>query len=68
MAEENKNTTNWPDLAGALYDKLTERHAELTYDFNNVEVSVPSGAGDKPEHSIWKFNGSISIRGRNLED
>ncbi|PSU30945.1 hypothetical protein [Photobacterium lutimaris] len=67
MADTNDNTTNWPELAGALYDKLTERHAELTYDFDHVEISVPSGAGDKPEHSVWKVNGSISIRGRNLD-
>ncbi|MDX1300973.1 hypothetical protein L4D76_02020 [Photobacterium sagamiensis] len=67
MADIEKDTTNWPDLAGALYDKLTERHAELTYDFDNVEISVPSGAGEKAPHSTWKFNGTISIRGRNLD-
>ena len=67
MADIEKDTTNWPDLAGALYDKLTERHAELTYDFDNVEICVPSGAGEKAPHSTWKFNGTISIRGRNLD-
>lgn len=67
MADIEKDTTNWPELAGAIYDKLTERHAELTYDFDNIEISVPSGAGEKSPHSTWKLNGSISVRGRNLE-
>ncbi|WP_041393872.1 hypothetical protein [Photobacterium profundum] len=67
MADANNNTTNWPELAGALYDKLTERHAELTYEFDKIEIGVPSNTGDKSDHSTWTVNGSISIRGRNLE-
>ncbi|KLV02240.1 hypothetical protein ABT56_21820 [Photobacterium aquae] len=67
MAESNNHTTNWPELAEALYDKLTERHAQLTYDFDHVEISVPSGTGDSPDHSVWKVNGSISIRAKNLD-
>ncbi|GAL07088.1 hypothetical protein ACFFLZ_08760 [Photobacterium aphoticum] len=67
MADANDNTTNWPELAGALYDKLTERHAELTYEFDHVEIGVPSGTGEKSEQSTWTVSGSISIRGRNLD-
>jgi hypothetical protein len=32
MAEKIENTTNWPDLAIALYDRLTDRGAEITYE------------------------------------
>lgn len=67
MADANNNTTNWPELAGALYDKLIERQAELTYELDNIEIGVPSGAGEKSDHSTWTISGSISIRGRNLE-
>ena len=42
MADPEKATTTWPDLAISLYDKLTGRHAEITYEFENLEVSVPS--------------------------
>ena len=37
------STTTWPELAIGLYEKLTERNAEITYEFENMEVSVPSG-------------------------
>ncbi|MFI3245978.1 MAG: hypothetical protein R3Y10_05750 [Ferrimonas sp.] len=64
---EPTHTTNWPELASALYDKLTSRNAELTYDFANLEIGVPSGAGEQAQHANWTVNGSLSIRARNLD-
>ncbi|ADN74254.1 conserved hypothetical protein [Ferrimonas balearica DSM 9799] len=61
----DKHTTNWPELAAALYDKLCERNAELTYDFANVEVQVPSHSEEDAQHARWRVNGQISIRARN---
>ncbi|SHI21554.1 hypothetical protein [Ferrimonas marina] len=60
-------TTNWPELAAALYDKLNERNAELTYAFDNIEVMVPSDSQNSTQHAPWKVNGAISIRARNLD-
>ncbi|GAA5192505.1 hypothetical protein [Ferrimonas gelatinilytica] len=60
-------TTNWPELAAALYDKLNERNAELTYDFDNVELLVPSDSNGDSQQAPWRVNGSISIRARNLK-
>ncbi len=34
-----KGTNTWPELAIGLYDSLTGRNAEITYDFENMEVS-----------------------------
>lgn len=59
---DNTHTTNWPDLAAALYDKLTGRNAEITYDFDNMELWVPSGTGDQAQHAHWKLNGILKIR------
>jgi len=39
MAETSENTTTWTDLAIGLYDRLTGRGAEITYEFNNMEVA-----------------------------
>lgn len=64
MAETNPTT--WADLAISLYEKLTEQNAELTYEFENMEVSVPSGTGANVDHALWKINGVLKIRGRNL--
>ena len=64
MAETE--TTTWPDLAIGLYDKLTGRNAEITYEFNNLEVSVPSSAAPDAAHATWKLNGIVKIRTKDL--
>jgi hypothetical protein len=59
-------TQTWPDLAAELYDKLTGRQAEITYEFENLEVYVPSSATDSASHAKWKLNGVVKIRSRDL--
>ena len=61
---ETEDTKTWPELAMGLYDALTGRGAEIIYNFDNLEVIVPSSAGPKAEHANWKFNGTIRIRTR----
>jgi hypothetical protein len=51
-------------LAIGLYDKLTGRNAEITYEFENLEVSVPSSTSDGAAHANWKLNGIVKIRAR----
>ena len=62
MGEEH--TTTWPELAIGLYDKLTGRGAEICYEFEDMEVWVPSGVGDDARHARWKLNGVVKIRTR----
>lgn len=64
MATQN-DTRNWPELAAGLYDKLTGRDAEITYDFENFELHVPSSTAADAEHAQWKMNGSLRISTRN---
>lgn len=54
----------WPELAIALYDKLTGRGAEITYEFQNMEVYVPSHVSDSAPTARWKINGTLKIRTR----
>jgi len=54
----------WPDLAIALYDKLTGRGAEITYEFDNLEVFVPSHHDESSTLAKWKLNGTVKIRTR----
>lgn len=64
MPNSNNGTTTWPELAIGLYDQLTGRNAEITYEASNLEISIPSAAGDDAEYAKWKMNGSLSIRTR----
>ncbi|MEQ8847018.1 hypothetical protein [Botrimarina sp.] len=57
-----EHTTNWPELAISLYDRLTGRGAEITYEFDDLQVSVPSGVGGDAEHAQWRLKGAMKIR------
>ncbi|MHB1306366.1 MAG: hypothetical protein ACYDC1_13160 [Limisphaerales bacterium] len=57
-------TTTWPDLAASLFEKLTGRGAEITYEFVNLEVLVPNVMGADAKHGHWKLNGTVKIRTR----
>jgi hypothetical protein len=67
MSEKSIGTTTWPDLAMSLYDKLTGRNAEITYEFNNLEVSVPSSASEGAQQATWKLNGIVKMRAKDLK-
>jgi len=57
---EKSDTQTWPDLAIGLYDKLTGRNAKITYQFEDMQVNVPSSVGSK-ESAEWKLNGKVII-------
>ncbi|SFG62702.1 hypothetical protein SAMN04488063_2633 [Halopelagius inordinatus] len=55
-------TTTWPELAVGLYDRLTGRGAEITYEFEEMTVDVPSKTGEDAEHARWGLDGTIRVR------
>lgn len=63
---ESTHTTNWPDLAIGLYDRLTGRNAEISYDFTEMRIEIPSGTGADAQRAEWTLNGTLSIRTRDL--
>jgi len=62
----NEHTTNWPDLAMGLYERLTGRNAEIAYELADIHVKVPSGTGPQAEHAEWVLNGTLKIRTKDL--
>ena len=61
---EIAGTTTWPDLAIGLYDRLTGRNAEITYEAENLEIRVPSAATENASHAVWRVNGTLRVRTR----
>ena len=61
-----EHTTNWPDLAIGLYDRLTGRNAEIAYEFDNMHLRIPSGTGANAEHAEWQLTGTVKVRTRDL--
>ena len=62
MDQHLHDTMTWPDLAIGLWDKLTGRGAEITYEFQNLEVHVPSSTSAKAEHALWRLSGTVKIK------
>lgn len=54
-------TTNWPELAVGLYDRLTGRNAEIVYEFDDMDVAVPSKVGEDADHAHWHVDGTVRI-------
>ncbi len=64
MSSENTEideTRTWPELAIGLYDRLTGRGAEITYEFEEMQVDVPSKVGDDADHAHWRVDGTVRI-------
>ena len=56
-----EHTTNWPDLGIGLYERLTGKSAQITYEFVDMHVKIPSGTGANAEHAEWVLNGTMKI-------
>jgi hypothetical protein len=59
-----RDTKTWPDLAIGLYDRLTGRGAEITYEFEDFELLIPSSASADATHARWRMSGLLKIRTR----
>lgn len=64
MSNATTETKTWPDLAIGLYDRLTGRGSEITYEMANLELLVPSQTGEAADHARWVLNGTVKIRTR----
>ena len=53
--------TTWPDLAEALYERLTGRNAEISYDFDDFSVEVPRDTSADAPRATWKVNGILRV-------
>jgi hypothetical protein len=54
-------TKTWPELAIGLYEQLTGRGATITYQFEDMEVAVPSKVGEDADHAHWRVDGTVHI-------
>ena len=55
------DTHTWPELAIGLYDHLTDRNAQISYTFDNLEVCIPSSTEPDSRRAQWTLNGGIRV-------
>lgn len=60
------HTTNWPELAIGLYERLTGKNAEIIYALEDMHIKIPSGTGSNAEHAEWVLNGKLKISTKDL--
>ena len=64
MAQRSQDTQNWPDMFVGLYERLTGNNAEISYNFDEFEIDVPSSTSPNSPQAHWKFNGTMRITTR----
>jgi hypothetical protein len=59
------SATQWADLMGHLFDRLTGKGAVISYSFRNLEVDIPKAAGPQGQtlgSAKWVINGELVIK------
>lgn len=62
----SNDVLTWPELAEELYDKLTGKNAEISYEFHDLEIFVPSHHSEDAPLARWRINGIMKIRAREM--
>ena len=65
---EIDETQTWPELAIGLYERLTGRGAEITYEFEDMQVDVPDKVGEDADHARWRLDGTLTVRTSQNDD
>ena len=58
-------TTQWAELLGHLFDRLTGKGAVVSYKFRNLEIDIPRAAGPQGQtlgSAKWVINGELVIK------
>jgi hypothetical protein len=57
-------TSQWAEIIGQLFDRLTGKGATVTYTFDNLVVEVPKARGPSGQDlgsAKWTVNGKVVI-------
>ena len=57
-------TTQWAEIIGQLFDRLTGKGASVTYTFDNLVVDIPRAQGPNGQNmgsAKWTVNGKVII-------
>ena len=63
--EQQQPVSQWADLIGQLFDRLTGKEAVISYGLRNIEVDIPKAAGPQGQNlgsARWVFNGDLTIK------
>ncbi len=71
MSKSNNNnektgqsSSQWAELIGELFDRLTGKGASVTYSFDNFTIDIPRAVGPRGHElgsAKWTINGKLLI-------
>ena len=71
MSKDNNNnektgqpSSQWAELIGELFDRLTGKGASVTYSFENFVIDIPKAVGPRGQElgsDKWTINGKLLI-------
>ena len=64
--ENTGQSSDWVHMATTLYGKLSGINAEVSFNFENLEIDMP-GKGPNTPPANWRLNGVLRIRTRSNE-
>jgi hypothetical protein len=59
-----QSSTQWAELIGELFDRLTGKGASVTYSFENFVIDIPKAVGPRGQElgsAKWTINGKLLI-------
>ena len=62
--KSGQQTTQWANLMTDLFDKLTGKGAEISYNFERLEIDIPRAAGPQGSElgsAKWVINGRVAV-------
>ena len=65
--KSSQQTTQWANLLTDLFDRLTGKGAEISYNFQELEIDIPRAAGPQGQElgsAKWIVNGRLTITAR----
>jgi hypothetical protein len=65
--QRSASTTQWAELLGQLFDRLTGKGAVVSYRFRNLEIDIPRATGPQDQmlgSAKWVINGELVIKGQ----
>ena len=63
----SQQNSQWANLLTDLFDRLTGKGAEISYNFQGLEIDIPRAAGPQGQElgsAKWVVNGRLTITAR----
>jgi hypothetical protein len=62
--KKGQSSSQWAELIGELFDRLTGKGASVTYSFENFVIDIPKAVGPRGQElgsAKWTINGKLLI-------